>query len=265
MMLVRTRTVLPRPAESVWPLLCDSRVTLTPRCPVFRLGVPRPVECRLPEGVGGEGALRQCVSDQGSIRQRITEWRPPRRLTFHMEHTDLAFARCVDGLTDQFELRPLRAGTATLLTRTTRVEIRGRFRCLTQAAVYVGLKAIHRHAFRAWRAHPCPAGSREVCLLDDYPGTSATVGLADRTAIRLQFSWMLCGTPRRSALRLALYEGTLPVARSGHVRTRPGLRGRARPRAPRTARRRPASSRRAVIPAGHGIGADGCLVPHLRY
>lgn len=68
-----------------------------------------------------------------------------------MEHTDLAFARCVDGLTDQFELRPFDAGAATLLTRTTRVEIRGRLRCLKQAAVYVGLKAVHRHVFRAWR------------------------------------------------------------------------------------------------------------------
>src|SRR5690606_33498324 len=83
-MLVRTRTVLPRPAESVWPLLCDSRVTLTPRCPVFRVVVPRPVECRLPEGsVAREPAgsvcpvSGACAYVQGSIRRRLTEWGPP--------------------------------------------------------------------------------------------------------------------------------------------------------------------------------------------
>lgn len=149
-MVVRTQTTVPLPVDSVWPLLCDSRVTLKPRCPVLYLGVPKPVECRLPDG-GGEGAPRQCVSEQGAIQQRITEWTPPTRLAFHMEHTDLAFARCVSRLSDDFELQPVGAGRETWLTRTTRVKIRGKCRWVKQAAVYVGLKAVHRHVFRAWR------------------------------------------------------------------------------------------------------------------
>lgn len=142
--------------ESVWSLLYDSRIEQKSWCPVFCLGAPQPVECRLPDGVGHEGAARQCVSEQGSIQQRITEWTPPVRLAFHMEHTDLAFTRCVSGLSEEFEVLPLAAGKATLLTRTTRVEIRGRFGCLKKVAVFVGLKAVHRHVFRAWRVQPAP-------------------------------------------------------------------------------------------------------------
>ncbi|QSB14231.1 hypothetical protein JQS43_22390 [Natronosporangium hydrolyticum] len=91
------------------------------------------------------------MSEQGSIQQRITEWTPPTRLAFHMEHTDLAFARCVDRVSDEFQLASLDGGTATLLSRTTQIGIRGRFRCLKKAAVFVGLKAVHRHVFRAWQ------------------------------------------------------------------------------------------------------------------
>jgi hypothetical protein len=150
-MFVRTRTVVARPAAAVWPVLCDSRMTRPPRCPVFCLGTPRPVECRSPDSAGGGGATRECVSEQGAIQQRITEWAPPARLAFRMESTDLAFARCVSGLSDEFELEPVDGGRATLLTRTTRVQIRGRLRCAKQAAIYVGLKAVHRYVFSVWR------------------------------------------------------------------------------------------------------------------
>jgi uncharacterized protein YndB with AHSA1/START domain len=150
-MLVRTTTLVRRPPEAVWPLLCDSRITSTPRCPVFRLGAPTPVECRLPAGPGEVGASRQCVSDQGVVHQRITEWSPPARLAFRMERTDLPFGSCVSALSDTFELTPAAGGRATRLTRTTRVEVRGRLRWARALAVGIGLKAVHRFVFRDWR------------------------------------------------------------------------------------------------------------------
>lgn len=150
-MLVRTTTTLNRPGESVWPMLCDSRILLKARCPVFRLGAPRPVECRLPDGSGAPGAARQCVSEQGSIEQVITEWAPPSRLAFRMERTDLTFGRCVRDLSDTFELQPAAGGERTTLVRTTQVTVIGRMRCAKQAAVYIGLKTIHRFVFKNWR------------------------------------------------------------------------------------------------------------------
>src|SRR5262245_41981484 len=150
-MLVQTTTLIDRPVDDVWPVLCDSRIQLTPRCPVFYLGAPRPVECRLPTGSGGVGSTRQCVSEQGTIQQRITEWVPPSRLAFRMEGTELAFARCVSNLSDTFELEPVDGRRATILRRTTNVEVSGRLRWAKGVAVYVGLKAVHRFVFRDWR------------------------------------------------------------------------------------------------------------------
>lgn len=153
-MRVRTETMVSKPVEDVWSDLCGSRMRLTPRCPVFYVGAPRPVECRLPEGRGGLGAPRQCVSAQGTIEQRITEWTPSTRLAFRMEGTDLPFRRCVRELSDTFELVESRAaggGRATTLVRTTHVQVSGRMRCVKLASVYMGLKAVHRFVFRDWR------------------------------------------------------------------------------------------------------------------
>src|SRR3954469_22569907 len=124
---------MPHSPEVLWPALCDSRIELPARCPVFYLGAPRPTECRLPAAAGAEGADRQCVSVQGVVRQRITVWEPPTRLAFRMESTTLGFHRYVDRLADVFELTP--AGGGTRITRTTTVS----GRALCYPAVWVGL------------------------------------------------------------------------------------------------------------------------------
>jgi hypothetical protein len=41
---------------------------------VFRLGIPKPVQCRLPDGVGGVGARRECVSNRGVHRYVFENW-----------------------------------------------------------------------------------------------------------------------------------------------------------------------------------------------
>ena len=45
---------------------------------LFRLGVPRPVECRL----GTDGETRECVTPRGRVRQRILQRRAPEFLSF---------------------------------------------------------------------------------------------------------------------------------------------------------------------------------------
>jgi hypothetical protein len=140
---------MPHPPTVLWPLLCDSRLELQPRCPVFYLGTPRPTTCRLPEGPGEVGAARQCVSEQGVVRQRITIWEPPTRLAFHMESTSLGFHRFVDTLADVFELEDTGAGTRII--RTTTVTVSGHGRAALYAALWVGLKSVHRFVFRNWQ------------------------------------------------------------------------------------------------------------------
>jgi len=141
---------MPYPPEALWPLLCDSRLDLQPRCPVFFVGTPRPSSCRLPNGPGDVGASRECVSEQGTVRQRITTWQPPSRLAFHMESTDLGFHRFVSELGDVFVLDPVRGGR-TAVTRTTTVTVRGLRRLVLYPALWVGLKSVHRFVYRNWQ------------------------------------------------------------------------------------------------------------------
>jgi hypothetical protein len=140
---------MPHSPDELWPALCDSTLHLTPRCPVFYLGTPRPSECRLPEGPGEVGAARQCVSEQGVVRQRITTWTPPVRLAFQMEETDLCFHGFVDRLDDVFDLEP--EGSGTRIVRTTTVSVHSRFAVVLALPLWVGLKSVHRFVFRNWQ------------------------------------------------------------------------------------------------------------------
>ncbi|MEK7467677.1 MAG: hypothetical protein AAB074_09720 [Planctomycetota bacterium] len=138
-----------QPREKMWPLLCNSRMEPVCSC-LFGLGVPRPEECRLPEGHGGEGSARQCVSNQGTIEQRILEWREPQRLRFRMEETDMFFRRWVSGIEDSFDLESTATG-GTRIVRTTRLVLKGRCRAAKSVALWIALKRIHRFVFRNWQ------------------------------------------------------------------------------------------------------------------
>jgi hypothetical protein len=148
-MIVRTGWRFAEPPEAVWPLLCNSRMEPAASC-LFGLGLPQPQQCRLPDGHGGVGSTRQCVSDRGVIEQTILAWEEPRHLAFSMDRSDLYFRSCVISIVDDFELAVTPRG-GTRATRTTSVQVVGRFRWLKQVALWVGLKKIHRFVFRNWQ------------------------------------------------------------------------------------------------------------------
>jgi uncharacterized protein YndB with AHSA1/START domain len=147
-LVVRTRQTFAAPAGTVWALLCNSRMDDASSL-WFKLGVPHPVECRVPDGHGGVGSERECVSDQGIVHQRILEWVPESRLSFRMEDTDLRFRRYVSGIVDTFDL--VATGTGVSVTRTTRVSAKGRFRIFRKVALFFSLMQVHRYVFRNWR------------------------------------------------------------------------------------------------------------------
>jgi len=152
-MRVRTSTIIRKSPAAIWPLLCSSK--MDPHVPCFfRLGIPKPVECRLPDGAGGVGARRQCISDRGVIQQRITHWQEGQILRFHMEDTSLYFRPCVTSLTEEFVLEPVSA-THTRLTRTTEVRVSGFCRLAKGLIMCAGMKCVHLYVFQNW-ARPVP-------------------------------------------------------------------------------------------------------------
>jgi len=146
-LVVRTRRTFPGPPSALWPLLCDSKMDHSSAL-LFRLGVPQPLECRLPAGHGGVGSERECVSDQGVVHQRILEWVPDRRLAFRMEWSNLPSARSIASIEDAFDLTA--DGPRVRVVRTTRVGVNGRLPSVRKLPLYIGLKGVHRYVYRNW-------------------------------------------------------------------------------------------------------------------
>jgi len=145
--VVRTRHAFLSPADRVWPLLCNSKMDRRSAL-LFRLGVPQPLECRLPDGRGAVGNERECVSDQGVVRQKILIWEPERRLVFRMEKSTIDSAKSVSEIEDAFLLVP--NGTGVTVFRTTTAGTVGRFRFAKKFALGIALKQVHRYVFRNW-------------------------------------------------------------------------------------------------------------------
>ena len=158
-MIVQTTWRFDQSPEVIWPLLCNSRMEPTGSC-LFGLGVPQPEQCRLPDGQGGVGSTRQCISNKGTIEQRILVWDAPQRLSFRMEKTDLYFKPCVPNIVENFVLEELLTG-GTRATRTTDVQVTGWFRWPKQVMLWMGLKKVHRFVFRNW-ARLARESEREV-------------------------------------------------------------------------------------------------------
>ena len=148
-MRVRTSWTIRKPVASVWELLCNSKMHMSPSCPIYAIGAPTPVECRLPDGAGSPGAPRQCVSTHGIINQEIIEWVPPTKLSFRMDQTDMRFHECVSHLQDTFDLRSKTEQT-TRVTRTTKLSLRAVRGWLSAPLIWLSLKSIHRYVFQNW-------------------------------------------------------------------------------------------------------------------
>lgn len=148
-MVVKTAYNYNAIAAELWPLLFNSK--MDDKQPCFLLcGLPKPLECRLPDSEGGVGNTRECVSDKGTIQQRITEWIPEHKLSFELEKTDLYFGTCVESIVEQFELADNNQGGCRIV-RTTTFSIKGPLGSIAAVPMYIGLKAIHRYVFRNWK------------------------------------------------------------------------------------------------------------------
>ncbi len=148
-MKVISEVTIPKSAEEVWGLLLNSNVDQTIYCPIFCLGVPRPVRCEHNIGdIVGE-RKRRCVSDRGTIEQEIDLFEPHKRLSFHLVKTDLSVKSCLSSMSDSFLLSSDPNGTK--VRRETEVNVLGWGRWLKLIMIWFGIKSVHRYVFKAWR------------------------------------------------------------------------------------------------------------------
>ena len=140
--------------QDVWAVLCDARMPLTAPCE-FRWGPlspPTPVRCELPDGHGGVGTRRRCVTDRGTVEQQIVEWAVGERLAFELVAEDTGLSRHVRSMRDVFALEPAAAAGITLLTRSTELEAAGPCPRLRGLALSVAVRRVHRFTLRGFKA-----------------------------------------------------------------------------------------------------------------
>ena len=135
--------------EDIFPHFFSARMDET--YPVaFRLGIPKPLSCKVLEGEPKVGNTRQCTTDRGYIRQEIMELVADRKLVYQMRDTNVWCRKWVSFLQDTFLLEPIE-GDQTRVRRIT--EFRGAISIpfVSTLALWFSLKQAHRYAAKNWR------------------------------------------------------------------------------------------------------------------
>jgi len=134
--------------ENVWKFLCDAHMPTAPWC--FQFGVPTPQTCRIVGEATGVGAHRQCQTNQGVVDQRITEWQPPKRLTFVATSDTIGLYRHIKEMRDTFTLEQWESSTR--LTRHTSFETTGAFASVKSIIFKMTVRRIHKFTMKGFKA-----------------------------------------------------------------------------------------------------------------
>jgi hypothetical protein len=135
--------------EHVWPHFFNAKMDRT-RPFMFRFGIPKPLSCRVLEGVPAVGNTRQCTTDKGTINQHILVMEPGRRLTYRMKDSTIWCRSWVGHLEDTFILT-LQPDGRTEVRRSTRFSGAGLFKGFKTMFLWIALRQAHRYAAKNWR------------------------------------------------------------------------------------------------------------------
>ena len=116
----------------------------------FRLGIPKPLSCKVLEGEPRVGNTRQCTTDRGYIQQEIVELIQDRKLVYEMRETDVWCRNWVSFLQDTFLLEPIE-GSRSRVRRVTEFRGVASIPVLSTLALWFSLKQAHRYAAKNWR------------------------------------------------------------------------------------------------------------------
>ena len=116
----------------------------------FRLGIPKPLSCKVLEGEAKVGNTRQCTTDKGYIRQEIVELIQDRKLVYEMRETNVWCRNWVSFLQDTFLLESIDGGK-TRVQRITEFKGVPSIPIISTLALWFSLRQAHRYAAKNWR------------------------------------------------------------------------------------------------------------------
>lgn len=132
--------------EEAWDALLSFRQITGEKPWLLKMGLPVPQYCTI-EGLG-VGATRRCHFDQGVIEERISVWRPPRRLVMEITNVTLPGRDWLKFIDASYELTGTGAGETTVV-RTTRIASVLRPRLYWEPLEELATQAEHEYLFNA--------------------------------------------------------------------------------------------------------------------
>ncbi|MGH8778477.1 hypothetical protein [Paraburkholderia sp.] len=163
-MQIRSKWIFECEPQHVWPHFLHARMDAS-RPLLFRLGIPKPMSCRVLEGIPAVGNTRQCTTDRGTIDQRILQLERNRLLQYQMQNSTVWCRAWVGKLVDTFTLEAL-DDHRTLVRRTTEFDAAGPgpLKTLRLIGLWVALSQAHRYAAKNWRrlAQEARGASRQL-------------------------------------------------------------------------------------------------------
>lgn len=148
-MQIESRWIFDCDPEHIWP--CFLSATMDDHRPLmFRMGIPKPVSCRLLDTDLAVGAIRQCTTERGTSDQAILDFQENRRLHYRMVNSSMPLGHWIGKLEDTFTLTPL-GGRRTAVGRRTVFTAKSPVAFFKQIGIAVFLKQTHNYAARNWR------------------------------------------------------------------------------------------------------------------
>jgi hypothetical protein len=145
--------------ESSWIFDCNPEdiyphffcATMDDTYPIaFRLGIPKPLSCKVLEGEPKIGNTRQCTTDNGYIQQNIVELVENTKLVYQMKDSNVWCKNWVSFLQDSFILEAI-GDNKTKVTRITEFKGVIHIPVFSTVALWFSLKQAHRYASKNWR------------------------------------------------------------------------------------------------------------------
>lgn len=161
-MLVKSEWIFDCEPQYIWPHFLNATMDNS-RPLMFRVGIPKPVSCRILEDAIAVGGTRQCRTERGTSDQQVLEFTENRRLHYRMVNSSMPLSHWIESLEDTFTLSPMPDGR-TRVGRSTRFSARGPFKLFKAIGISVFLRQTHSYAARNWRrlSYARAAGERTL-------------------------------------------------------------------------------------------------------
>lgn len=148
-MILQSSLIIDAQPEKIWP--CFFKAKMDERYPfVFKLGLPKPVECLIIEGDGTPGSIRRCITTRGNMDQKILQAEPYKQFSYALVTSTYWGQPFIQEVRDEITLKQI-DNNKTEVTRVTHFSGKGRLAWIVTFFMRLGFIQAHRYAYENWQ------------------------------------------------------------------------------------------------------------------